>query len=236
MKMTKDIYSITAGKVFGNTEVEMRGGYVVRNVFGGGTYGSVGKGNYAGGADDYSESGYGETTSGNLWDNVSDNSKAFLSSGICTVKIYGGTVGYIAPTNPTLKDGLPYGNVFGGCRGEAAPNIVESPRYLYCPEFYLGYVNETRVIIGLPTADQGANYVPPVINGSVYGGGQDGHVRRDASVIINNGTIGRLYNGDGTDLDNPEWLYTGNVFGAGSGITKYKYNFNYDDDFDDQGL
>ncbi len=231
---TKDIYSITAGKVFGNTEVEMRGGYVVRNVFGGGTYGSVGKGNYAGGADDYSESGYGETTSGNLWDNVSDNSKAFLSSGICTVKIYGGTVGYIAPTNPTLKDGLPYGNVFGGCRGEAAPNIVESPRYLYCPEFYLGYVNETRVIIGLPTADQGANYVPPVINGSVYGGGQDGHVRRDASVIINNGTIGRLYNGDGTDLDNPEWLYTGNVFGAGSGITKYKYNFNYDDDFDDQ--
>ena len=231
---TKDIYSITAGKVFGNTEVEMRGGYVVRNVFGGGTYGSVGKGNYAGGADDYSESGYGETTSGNLWDNVSDNSKAFLSSGICTVKIYGGTVGYIAPTNPTIKDGLPYGNVFGGCRGEAAPNIVESPRYLYCPEFYLGYVNETRVIIGLPTADQGANYVPPVINGSVYGGGQDGHVRRDASVIINNGTIGRLYNGDGTDLDNPEWLYTGNVFGAGSGITKYKYDFNYDDDFDDQ--
>ena len=231
---TKDIYSITAGKVFGNTEVEMRGGYVVRNVFGGGTYGSVGKGNYAGGADDYSESGYGETISGNLWDNVSDNSKAFLSSGICTVKIYGGTVGYIASTNPTLKDGLPYGNVFGGCRGEAAPNIVESPRYLYCPEFFLGYVNETRVIIGLPTADQGANYVPPVINGSVYGGGQDGHVRRDASVIINNGTIGRLYNGDGTDLDNPEWLYTGNVFGAGSGITKYKYNFNYDDDFDDQ--
>ena len=233
---TREIYSITAGKVFGNTEVEMLGGYVVRNVFGGGTYGSVGKGNYAGGADDYSENGYGETTSGKLWESttVGDDAWHFLNSGICTVKIYGGTVGYIAPSNPTITNGLPYGNVFGGCRGEAAPNIVESPRYLYCPEFYLGYVNETRVIIGLPTADQGANYVPPVINGSVYGGGQDGHVRRDASVIINNGTIGRLYNGDGTDLDNPEWLYTGNVFGAGSGITKYKYNFNYDDDFDDQ--
>ncbi len=233
---TKDIYSITAGKVFGNTEVEMRGGYVVRNVFGGGTYGSVGKGNYAGGADDYSESGYGETTGGNLWDNVSDNSQAFLNSGISTVKIYGGTVGYIDYSNPNsyIKDGLPYGNVFGGCRGEAAPNIVESPRYLYCPEFYLGYVNETRVIIGLPAGEQEPGYIAPVINGSVYGGGQDGHVRRDASVIINNGTIGRLYNGDGTDLDNPEWLYTGNVFGAGSGITKYKYDFNYDDDFDDQ--
>ena len=233
---TREIYSITAGKVFGNTDVEMRGGYVIRNVFGGGTLGSVGKGNYAGGADDYSESGYGEITAGNLWDSVSVNSQAFLSTGISTVKIYGGTVGYIDYNNPDnyIKDGLPYGNVFGGCRGESAPNIVESPRYLYCPEFYLGYVNETRVIIGLPTADQGANYVPPVINGSVYGGGQDGHVRRDASVIINNGTIGRLYNGDGTDLDNPEWLYTGNVFGAGSGISKYKYDFNYDNDFDDQ--
>ena len=233
---TRDIYSITAGKVFGNTEVEMLGGYVVRNVFGGGTLGSVGKGNYAGGTDDYSTGGYGETLKGKLWESTTtgDDAWQFLHSGICTVKIYGGIVGYIDPSNPTIKDGLPYGNVFGGCRGEAAPNIVESPRYLYCPEFYLGYVNETRVIIGLPTADQGANYVPPVINGSVYGGGQDGHVRRDASVIINNGTIGRAYNGDGTDLDNPEWLYTGNVFGAGSGISKYNYDFNYDNDFDDQ--
>ena len=40
---------------------------------------SVGKGNYSGGADDYNPAGYGETLTGNLWDNVSDNSKACLS-------------------------------------------------------------------------------------------------------------------------------------------------------------
>ena len=67
---TREIYSITAGKVFGNTTVDMSGGYVVRNVYGGGTMGSVGKGNYAGGNDDYSAAGYGEKAGGNLWDGV----------------------------------------------------------------------------------------------------------------------------------------------------------------------
>ena len=68
-----DIYSITAGKVYGNTSVTMSGGHVMRNVYGGGYMASVGKGNYAGGADDYSDftsekfghmSGYGETITG----------------------------------------------------------------------------------------------------------------------------------------------------------------------------
>ena len=96
------------------------------NVYGGGTMGSVGKGNYAGGTDDYATDGYGENAGGKLWDENTDNGKAFMNSGICTVKILGGTVGYTG-----TKDGLPYGNVFGGCRGDAAPNITESPRYLY---------------------------------------------------------------------------------------------------------
>ena len=246
------IYSITAGKVFGNTSVEMTGGYVVRNIFGGGTMGSVGKGNYAGGADDYYTPGYGETITGNLWttsydpdDNssVKDNAWHFLNSGKCSVKITGGTVGYIDPTNSTNseKEGLPYGNVFGGCRGEAAPNITESPRYHYSPEFFLGYANETEVIIGDATRINDDTYTGPTILGSVYGGGQDGHVRRDAHVIINKGEIGKAYgtevltDGSGyiTDLDSPQWLHRGNVYGAGSGISKYKYDFNYDGDTDD---
>ena len=62
-------------------------------------------------------------------------------------------------------------------------------------------------------------------------------MRRDAHVIINKGIIGVPYNPDnqtfGTpDLDNPQWLYRGNVFGAGSGISKYKYDFDYDGDYD----
>ena len=232
---TRDIYSFTAGKVFGNSTVEMSGGTVVRNVYGGGNMGSVGKGNYAGGADDYSTSGYGETLTGNLWDNANDYSKAFLGSGKCTVNITGGTVGYIDESDPSNSmypwnstASLPYGNVFGGCRGESAPNIVETPRYLYSPEFFVGYANETAVTIG-KTDGSG-----PTILGSVYGGGQDGHVRRDASVTILGGEIGIPFTEANktkvktSDPNNLQWLARGNVYGSGSGIGKYKYDFDYD--------
>ena len=237
-----ECYSITAGKVFGNTRIDMTGGYVIRNVYGGGNMASVGKGNYSGGPDDYSAVGYGETLSGNLWDGVSQFSQAFLNSGKCTVNITGGTVGYIGnDPNDRLKfvyprdynTGLPYGNVFGGCRGESAPNILESPRYLYCPEFFLGYVNATEVTIG------NSNGTGPTILGSVYGGGMDGHVRRDTKVTINGGTIGSEYtteecNNVGTsDLNDIMWQHRGNVYGAGSGIGKYKFDLNYDGDFGD---
>ena len=233
--ITRKIYSITAGKVFGNSTVEMNGGHVVRNIYGGGNMGSVGKGNYAGGPDDYSTAGYGEKLSGsnNLWDNNNEFSKAFLNSGKCTVKITGGTVGYIAddpsssmyPKNSSAS--LPYGNVFGGCRGESAPNITESPRYLYSPEFFVGYANETSV-----TIEGDAK-----ILGSVYGGGMDGHVRRDASVIIKGGEIGIPYTSENitkvktSDSNDIQWLARGNVYGSGSGIGKYKYDFNYDGEY-----
>ena len=173
----------------------------------------------------------------------------FLGSGKCTVTITGGTVGYVA-SNPSesMKEGLPYGNVFGGCRGDAAPNITESPRYLYCPEFFVGYANETKVIIGDETKINDENYTGPTILGSVYGGGQDGHVRRDAHVIINKGEIGLAFNSTNRgkfnttgktlseELDDPQWLYRGNVFGAGSGISKYQYDFNYNGITSDEGV
>ena len=38
----------------------MTSGHVVRNIYGGGNLGSIGKGNYAGGVGDYSNAGYGE--------------------------------------------------------------------------------------------------------------------------------------------------------------------------------
>ena len=251
------IYSITAGKVYGNTNVTMSGGYVIRNVYGGGTLGSVGKGNYTGGANDYSIGGFGETILGALWNTDDDGNVVttswqtpkgsggntdFLGSGIATVTITGGTVGYINPSDisKSMKDGLPYGNVFGGCRGEAAPNVPTSlsPRYKYCPEFFMGYVNESQVTIG--DEDGG-----PTILGSVYGGGQDGHVRRDTHVIINDGEIGIPYNTEyinklkaaikgsdtnitdtnaaaqASDMDNVQWLFRGNVYGSGSGIGTY---------------
>ena len=284
------IYGLLSGKVLGNTLVTMNGGQVVRNVYGGGNMGSVGKGNFAGGADDYSTSGYGEMLEGNLWtsaynpsnpiseSNKPDEAYYFLNSGRANVRVLGGTVGDQSVTaNLTkVKNGLPYGNVIGGSAGEAAPNVTESPRYHYCPAFFSGYVNETDVAIGggykckaqcedkdhtihkvgeiraekeLLELFAGTSVVAngklsstywepdtdgPTILASVYGGGQDGHVRRDTHVIVNSGTIGLAYNEtnqekvETDDLDNPMWLYRGNVFGGGSGVNKYEFDFDGD--------
>ena len=64
------ILGVTSGKVFGNTNVTMEDGYVVRNIYGGGNMASVGKGNYAGGSDDYFILSYGELVN-NLWTGAS---------------------------------------------------------------------------------------------------------------------------------------------------------------------
>ena len=269
-----DIYSITSGKVYGNTHVKMEGGYVGRFVYGGGNMGSVGKGNYAGATDDYSYygtyNGYGEhlhddadnTKDEPLWTHstgfnpdapISSTNKPvtmadhFLSSGKTEVEILGGTIGYIKDDpSKSIKDGLPYGSVFGGSRGESAPNIGESPRYLYSPEFFSGYVNETKVTIGDATKLNDNSYAGPTILGSVFGGGQDGHVRRDTHVIVNAGEIGLAYDKESDaktnvtklkteDTDNAQWLHRGNVYGAGSGIGKYKFDFSNDGTIDESG-
>ena len=275
----RKIYGLLSGKVLGNTLVTMNGGQVVRNVYGGGNMASVGKGNYAGGTDDYSTGGYGELPPSDnlaLWSN-----EDFLNSGGANVRVFGGTVGdqSVTANLRKVKNGLPYGNVLGGSAGEAAPNIYESPRYHYCPAFFSGYVNETKVTIGggykciqacndkdskahavgetmsiqdlqmlfagtsslngdgTPNASYWKAIDAPTILSSVYGGGQDGHVRRDTYVIVNGGTIGLAYNAAnqslmGTDnLDNPLWLFRGNVFGGGSGVNTYKFDFDGDDEF-----
>ena len=265
------IYSLIAGRVMGNTYVTMNGGRVGRNVYGGGNMGSVGKGNYASGTDDYAHDcaygaayGYGEKIDETLWTPTSgfdpdapitsSNSPTtladhFLSSGKTTVKVLGGTVGYINAANPewSMKSNLPYGNVFGGSTGESAPNIVENPRYDYSPAFFSGYVNETDVTIGKTRSDFATDEAyntylttgAPKIFASVYGGGQDGHVRRDTKVTVNSGEIGLTYNGTNqalvkqTDTEHPQWLYRGNVYGAGSGISEYRYDFTYDGDYVD---
>ena len=261
----QDVYGLLSGKVLGNTYVTMNDGHVMRNIYGGGNIASVGKGNYAGGTDDYYPTGYGETLTGNLWDNVSDDSKAFLSSGKTNVNVIGGTVGYVDSSDPSksIKNNLPYGNVIGGSAGEAAPNIAELPRYLYSPAFFSGYVNETDVTIGgyscktaydtykvgdcitttvynaLTSGKDNWELIGPTILASVYGGGQDGHVRRDTKVTVISGEIGMAYNSANqtllqtTDLDSDQWLHRGNIYGGGSGISKYEYDFNGDDDFSD---
>jgi hypothetical protein len=257
-----DIYSLISGKVMGNTYVTMNDGIVGRNVYGGGNMASVGKGNYASGTDDYYPAGYGEMLTGKLWDGISNGSKAFLGSGKTTVNVIGGKVGIV--TTET-KNNLPYGNVFGGSAGEAAPNVPNTltPRYHYCPAFFSGYVNETDVTIGgyrcktaydtyqvgdcitavaydaLASGNK-ANWelVGPTIAASVYGGGQDGHVRRDTKVTVNSGVIGLAYDAtnqgtlETSDLDNDQWLHRGNIYGGGSGISLYTSTLKYKDGYE----
>ena len=203
---SENVHSWTAGKVYGNTTITMNGGSVGYSIYGGGNMASVGKGNYAGGSDDYSTVGYGELPPSNalaLWSNTN-----FMNTGLATVNIYGGTVG----AANTTYEGLPTGNVFGSSRGVAALSCSFSPRYKYVPDFFLGYVNQTSVTIGDDT------HTPPTIYGSVYGGGENGHVRRSTQVTINKGTIGVENDVSENKLDR------GNVFGAGSGVGKNSAN------------
>ena len=176
---------------------------------------------------------------------VQDNTDVVRLDGNNKPTINAGTLSTLFPTADSdltkklikvfSKDDLPTGNVFGGCRGEAAAeNDMTGIR--------LGYVNETHVNIGREAKDavgtQGqVGYTPaetassPRIYGSVYGGGQDGHVRRGTDVNINMGEIGIPYNEFyqgyfGTDLDDLNWLHRGNIYGGGSGIGMYKDNNN----------
>ena len=210
-------YSPTAGKVYGDTHITINGGYVVRSVFGGGNLASVGKGNYI---------GYRETA-GDLGMTYAE------SSGRTYVNIYGGQLGMLNPSKPSevFKDNIPYGSVFGGCRGMADGHVeLDDHRF--------GFTNNTFVTIG----ESVGNATSPRIYGSVYGGGQDGHVRRNTKVTVNNGEIGVEYGATPQDahntmgipktadlipeklregnigLDDPNWADRGNVFGGGSGL------------------
>ena len=230
------IYSITAGRTYGNTHITMTGGKVGRNIYGGGNMASVGKGNYAGGPGDAYPDGYGEKwTSSNLYliDTLANTGHTYIT-------ITGGTIGHLDPTKPSnsFKDDLPLGNVFGGCRGEAAPRSTNSPRFYYSPKYFSGYVNHTHIVIGA-SAKATPDASSPRLYGSVYGGGQDGHVRGETNVVINDAEIGVPYvspadantlvgiptaadiAAGNTMIDNIHWVARGNVYGAGSGIGQY---------------
>ena len=153
------VYSTTAGWVQGNTNVNMYGGHVVRNVYGGGNLASVGNANEA------------PDANGNY------------HTGLASVTIVGGTVG-------TINEDENFGNVFGSGHGGSGEEYV-----------HLAYVKNTHVTIG-QTAQ---------IYGSVFGGGEDGHVRKNAIVDIEGGIIG-----DADDVANQP--LDGNVYGGGRGL------------------
>lgn len=199
-----DVHSLTAGKVFGNTYVTILNGQVSGNVYGGGNLASVGKGNYMG--------GFGEMTNASHEDSL-----IVENSGHCYVNVYGGTIGADDENNN--------GHVFGSSKGIPFEAVTGTPVYNYSRDYFLAYANKTIVTIGKDTNTSSNN---PRVYGSVFGGGENGHVRLDTWVRINSGAVGldldtNITKGKtsaqlGTLTNSSKWIYRGNIFGAGRGM------------------
>ena len=202
-----DVYSVTAGKVYGNTNVTVEGTNtesggsvttttrIYRNVYGGGSLASVGDRDEA------------ENTS-----LVTDNHPFPYKSGLATVTIKGGIIGtdggasandyttLIPNRDNRRENGFVFGSGRGMAAGETNPELVD-----------LAYTKNTLVNI------EGS----AIVTGSVFGGGENGHVRNNTKVYVKGGSVGteliaaeHVIDGDGRG----RLLYRGNVYGGGRGI------------------
>ena len=133
--------------------------------------------------------------------------KANTTGGKAEVYITGGTFGWNGKEN---------GMVFGSSRGDVgAPGSIEDK---------LAWVYDTHVAIG-DTVATTTTTASPVIKGSIYGGGENGHNLRNSYVRINGGTIGiksgsKVTSG-GVEYEGAAYPYRGNVYGGGCGTDKY---------------
>lgn len=216
-------YSWTAGHVNWSTYVRVSGGRVFRNVYGGGNIASVGvvathpeldtvllRPNGISQLAPYDvvpvdKFGHPRYTYEIVDDEVvwsedpnplygkeDDNSEYSDDNltGWARVDIIGGIVGSIEDQDHE------HGNVFGSCHGKAGAEYQ-----------HMAFVINTDVHVDYgEDLDQGdANNI---IQGSVFGGGEDGHVNMNTKVTVNHGKIGNMENDD----------KKGNVYGGGRGI------------------
>ena len=189
--------TVRSGRIFKNTNVtisqaEGKTTRIYHSIYGGGAYGTVGDFSYTTGTDNKVNGVSGQATAG---------------TGVATVTVTGGTIGY---------DGKENGMVFGSSRGDIN---VPGQR-----DDHTAWVYDTHVTIGTSGSQTG-----PQINGTVYGSGENGHVFHDTEVNVHSGTIG-IYNssdpgytvtsGDKT-YSGAAYPYRGNVYGGGCGTDKY---------------
>ena len=182
------------------------GGYRMGNVFGGGK-----------GSLDYVEAGH-----------ITGNAKVTISGGDVYHNVYGGgalgSVGtfIVSGGNTTCADntgktevtitggtiginGYDNGMVDGSSRGaEGDPDGTNIDR--------VAWVNSSIVKIG--TEGQGSTISTPIVHGSIYGGGENGHNYSSSEVNIYSGSVG---NSNGT-------YEHGNIYGAGCGTDTYESN------------
>ena len=217
-------FSWTAGRTNWSTQVNVKGGRVFRNVYGGGNIASVGmvlidpdedtvmlrpngistRAPYdVVPIDKFGHPRYTYTKNSNdsiIWatdpnplygiDPTTGEYSDDNLTGWARVNITGGIVGSIEDQDHE------HGNVFGSCHGKAGIEYQ-----------HLSYVINTDVHVDYgQDLDQGdANNI---IQGSVFGGGEDGHVNMNTKVTVNHGKIGNMENDD----------LKGNVYGGGRGV------------------
>ena len=220
-----------SGYVQDNTDVKVTGGTIGTTDNGGAYYGNV----YGGGKGDAEHTGANQNyVAAGL---VKGNTKVTISNGTILHSVYGGgAYGSVGQFTYDANTGMPTGRVenttggkaeviitggtfgttgssngmiFGSSRGDVgAPGAIHDK---------LAWVYDTEVKIGQAN-DETAG---PQINGSVYGGGENGHVFRKADVYIYSGTVGIP---TGQEIDNQSgasYPYRGNVYGSGCGTDKY---------------
>ena len=207
--------TVRSGKIFKNSNVNISGSntHIYHNVYGGGAYGTVGDFDYS--EQDETVTVNGEQITVKKVNGV--NSLKASDSGVATVTITGGTIGY---------DGKENGMVFGSSRGD-----INEPGKR---DDHTAWVYDTNVTIGtVATGTPGQQgYVAesgPSIKGTVYGSGENGHVFHDTEVTINGGTIGiddsedpgYTVTSNGTTYSGAAYPYRGNVYGGGCGTDKY---------------
>jgi hypothetical protein len=196
--------ALTAGTVGGNIDIDIAGTpTILGSVYGGGRLASVGTYLVDKQYEDPENPGtmvdnpyYGQFQDGN-------------THGHITIDITGGTIGNDHET-ATLSHANPYtygGNVFGGCMGRFIAKEVGGETPIW-PS--LARAKQTEVTIS-DTA---------LVKNSVFGGGEIGTVRDNATVNIEGGTIGGTYNG----------LNCGHVFGGGKGLDHAQNSFNTEND------
>ena len=141
------------------------------------------------------------------------NANAPENSGKTEIHITGGTIGTTGKEN---------GMIFGSSRGDVGDeNSIHNK---------LAWVYDTHVAIGDTTENATISIATPLIRGSIYGGGENGHNFRNSYVRINGGTIG-IPTGDNVTVTNSDnstttyeaynYPYRGNVYGGGCGTDKY---------------
>ena len=196
---------VAAGWVKGNTKIKIEDGTILHNVYGGGAYGTVGE-------FDYDTSGM---PTGRRTYTITEGENAGVhntTGGNTEIYITGGEIG---------TDGDENGMIFGSSRGDVGvPGSIHDK---------LAWVYDTHVAIGDTTANATVTTYSPLIRGSIYGGGENGHNFRSSYVRINGGTIGitsgapiGTYTSGGAS-----YPYRGNVYGGGCGTDMYDNNTKY---------